>query len=414
MEAAVRWLVLTAFLAVGCLPTIDLEPPPVCDVIDGGVSTPSGRAVFVGRPATVIASRRAPTCPPADGVTVQVRVTDPRLAVVDAGVEGPFIRGQFHAVDVRFTPDRPGPWRVDAVFEPELGRALNEVLAVQPFEPAVRRASLPDAEACAAEGATTSGTMACLGVGTATVSFWRGGQQLQTVPGVGLEASGDAVFVFGVRQVERYVDVGGAFLRRVPDAPFVFDDALLPIDAVAAVNETRFLVASRGRVLTFALDPGAFAPVAVVSLPPGLCLGPPRLIPVDAQTFRLACASRSGFARFCRAFDDSPGACVEVRGGLVGADPQGIWVVEGQEVRRHAMAPQPMSLVLPAGWTVLAVRRWVGSLHPLAVEPTGQVFFLQEGEGLSLGGVEGGSRIVAAPAGQLLVSGAGQRVLFAR
>jgi hypothetical protein len=407
-------------VAAGCLPTIDLEPPPRCDVFDGGISTPTGRAVFVGREATVIASRRAPTCPPGDGVTALVRVTDPRSAVVEAAVEGPFVRGQFHGVEVRFTPTRPGPWRVDAVFEPALGRTVNEVMAIDVLEPGRRLASIPEGTPCVVEGATARGAMVCLSPQSASVSFWRAEQQLQAVPGVGFEVSGDAVFVFGAGQVERFVDVGGAFLRRVPDGLFVFDDTLRPIDAVAALDEDRLLVAANGKVHTVALTGGAFAVTAVQPLPIGACLGAPRLIPAGPDGFRLACTSRveastgATSARFCRSFGDEPDACFEVRGRLVGADADGVWVVEGQSVSRVTGPLERRTLDLPPGWSVMGVRRWAGSFHPLAVEPTGRTLQWRVGELPTLAGLDGAQQLLAAPANGMLVSGGGLRTFLFR
>ncbi|MDX2012744.1 MAG: hypothetical protein SFW67_21270 [Myxococcaceae bacterium] len=411
-----RWLVPCLLLVLGgCLPTIDLEPPPRCDVFDGGLSTPSGRAVFVGRETMVVASRRAPTCPPAEGVTAQVRVTDPAQALVPAEVEGPFVRGQFHGVEVRFTPTVPGPWRVDAVFEPALGRALNEVWAVEVFEPTMRRGAIPEEQRCAAEGLTAQGTMVCLSFEGAQVSFWRDGQQLQAVPGLAIDVRGDSVFVVGPGRVERFVDSGGAFLRRVPDVALTFDASLLPLDAVVALDEERLLVASGGRVLTFSVTSAPFAPQAVVTLPQGLCIEAPRLIPGGVAGFQLACTSRPGASRFCRTFDAQPDACFEVRGRLVGADAEGLWVNDGQTIARVRSSNLSRSLQLPAGWTVLGVRRWAGSLHPLVVEPTGRAFLVREGAaGVVLSGLEGTAQLLAAPPGLVLLSASDQRLAFSR
>ncbi|MCU0696644.1 MAG: hypothetical protein MUC96_08960 [Myxococcaceae bacterium] len=406
---------LLVVVLAGCLPTIDLEPPPRCDVFDGGISTPSGRAVFVGRPTTVVASRRAPTCPPEEGVTAQVRVTDPNLALVGAEIEGPFARGQFHGVEVRFTPTVPGPWRIDAVFEPALGRALNEVWAVDAFEPTMRLGAIPDEQRCATEGLTASGTVVCLAPQGAQVSFWRDGQQLQAVPGLGIDVRGNSVFVLGAGQVERFVDTGASFLRRVPDAPLAFDASLLPLDAVVAVDEERLLVASAGQVFTFSIASASLTPLAVVTLPPGLCLEAPRLVPGGPAGFRLACTSRPGFARFCQAFEPTPDACFEVRGRLVGADDEGLWVTEGQTLTRVRGRAASASVQLPTGWSTVGVRRWAGSLHPLVVEPTGRSFFVRDtARGVTLSGLEGSSQLLAAPPGLVLIGSSTQRLVFAR
>lgn len=403
----------------GCLPTVDLEPPARCDLFDGGLSTPAGRAVFVGREVTVITSRRAPTCPPEGGVTAQVRVLDPRSLVAPARVEGPFVRGQFHGVEVRFTPTRPGPWRVDVVFEPGLGRALNEVLAVEPLEPGQRGAFVGDDVRCALEGVTARGALVCLSSERAEISFWRAGRQLQAVPGVGFDVAGDAVFVVGPGQVERFIDVGGAFLRRVPDVPFGLEEALLPLEAFAAVDEARLLVASRRQVRALSSGDGGFSAGPGLGLPAGLCQSALRLVPVGPDGIRLACTSRVepmgvAFTRFCRSLGDEPDACFEVRGRLVGADVDGPWVVDGQTVSLVTGPLERRSTTLPPGWTVVANARWAGSLHPLAVEPTGRVLVLRAADEPFLAGLDGAGGLVAAPPEGLFVRLAGERAWFPR
>jgi len=59
----VRVFLVLVVVTAGCLPVIDVPPPPTCDASDAGTSTPRGRSVLVGEPALVIISRSASECP---------------------------------------------------------------------------------------------------------------------------------------------------------------------------------------------------------------------------------------------------------------------------------------------------------------------------------------------------------------
>jgi len=106
----VRVFLVLVVVTAGCLPVIDVPPPPTCDASDAGTSTPRGRSVLVGEPALVIISRSASECPVVvDGVAVQAKVTDSQQQPLAADVTGPFSRGRFISAEVRFTPTRARP-----------------------------------------------------------------------------------------------------------------------------------------------------------------------------------------------------------------------------------------------------------------------------------------------------------------
>jgi len=246
----VRVFLVLVVVTAGCLPVIDVPPPPTCDASDAGTSTPRGRSVLVGEPALVIISRSASECPVVvDGVAVQAKVTDSQQQPLAADVTGPFARGRFISAEVRFTPTRPGVYGVEATFDPDLGTGTNQVVAVQSMSAGTVLASLPASIPCVSEGLTSRGAWLCFTEvqGRGQVAVWRSGQALQAVTATGFQVVGDTVWVFNRGSLERFVDRGGDFLVREPDRVLVVDEVAQVTAQLVALDEQRLLRVLRCR-----------------------------------------------------------------------------------------------------------------------------------------------------------------------
>lgn len=409
-----RWSLLLALGAVACLPTVDFSPPPTCDVPDGGVSTPSGRAALIGEEVTVISSRRSPACPPSLDVTLQATVTDGAGTVVPSTVTGPFARGPFVTAEVRFTPSAPGPHQIEVTFDPRLGRATSQVLVVEAPSPGLPLGSIDATVECLADQVTRSGAWVCLG-SDAHVSFWRQGAQLQRVPAAAFEVRGDVVWSFSPDAVERFVDRGASVLPREPDALMALGADLggatlraIDADAVLAVNGEVLQVLTAG--------PAGLERAPPVSVPRGVCSGPLEVMPRDREHFSVACESRPGWLRFCDvpASDPSSSRCGEWRGRLVGVWPSGLWLVDGARLSFHAPGGTA-TLALVNGWTVSSTRRLAGSFSPLVSDAQGRTFMPSVvGESVVLRAVPDGFSLSGLDETRLLLTGQATRSIRGR
>lgn len=368
-----RWCLLS-FVVAGCLPTIDVSPPLVCDVGDAGISTPGGAAVLIDRPLTVIASRRAPACPPSLDVTLQATVADPSAFPVPFTLAGPFARGQFVSAEVTFTPTRPGLHRVEVTFDPTLGRAANEVLAVEPMRLGTRVGSVDSSVRCQAEDVTPKGAWVCLEAGASQVSVWRAGMQLQSFTAVGFARVDEVVWLFGRGSVERFVDLGGDVLVREPDTLLKLDADLAEGELVA-VDRDAVLVVNEGAVHLHTRVGQGLERAPPVLLPRGLCLGSSRVMPVSRTELALSCGSRPDWLRFCRVPLDATAMtrCREVPGRLAGASIDGLWLANAQTLTFTTLEGDT-SLTLPAGWSIASSRRLAQAFSPLVIDAPGRAF----------------------------------------
>lgn len=398
-----RWCLLL-FVVAGCLPTIDVSPPPVCDVGDAGISTPGGAAVLIDRPLTVIASRRAPTCPPSLDVTQQATVTDPAALEVPFTIAGPFARGQFVSAEVTFTPRRAGLHRVEVTFDPSLGRATNEVLAVEAMRLGLRVGSIDSKVRCQSEDVTQKGAWLCLDEAVSQVSVWRQGMQLQAFSAVSFARVDDVIWLFGRGALERFVDLGGDVLVREPDALLKLDADLSQGDVVA-IDRDAVLVVNDGAVHVHTRVGQGLERSPPVQLPRGLCLGGSRVMPVSRTEVALSCGSRPDWLRFCRVPLDATAQtrCREVPGRLAGASVDGLWLANGQTLT-FTNLDGDTSLTLPAGWSIASSRRLAQTFAPLAIDAPGRAFLPR---------VTNGSIVLSAPPdGLSLLSFGRERVLF--
>jgi hypothetical protein len=410
MQGPMRVFLALVVITSGCLPVIDVPPPPTCDVSDAGTSTPRGRSVLVGEPALVIISRSAAECPVVvDGVAVQARVTDAQQRPLVADVAGPFSRGRFVSAEVRFTPTFPGVYGIEATFDPGLGTGTNQVVAVRSVSPGPVLGTLPSSVPCVSEGLTSRGTWLCFSEvqGRGQVAVWRSGQALQALSATGFQVVGDTVWVFNRGGLERFVDRGGDFLARDPDRVLGVDEVPQVTGQLVALDERRVLRVRDGVVDVLTLAGARLDRSEELMVPKGLCAAAARWTADRLGALALACGSREGFVRLCVGTFADPSAlrCREVAGRVVGADLQGGWVQDRSTLSR--ITPNAVtSMVVPEGWQVTASRRVNGSLSPLLTEGSGRVM---------LPSIVDGQVVLSTldPASRLTVVGAGEGLLVA-
>lgn len=407
-----RWFPAVVLLCQACLPTVDFSAPPVCDAADGGVSTPTGRAVLVGEATQVTLSRRSPVCPPSLDVTVQAEVSDPSGQTAAFLQEGPFARGAFVSVDLRFTPMRPGRHQVVATFDPALGRALNEVVAVERMTPARRLGSIDARVPCLQEDVTGLGAWICLDA--SRVSFWRRARQLQSVPGVGFQVVADVVWVFGRGEVERFVDRGGDVLVREPDAVLPLGSDLAVVDQTVAVDEGRLVLLKAGVLHAFELTSGLLTRSPAVGLPRGLCPGEVQLAARGREEVRLACPSRPGWVRSCVLPLAVPASvrCDEDEGRLLGVWPAATWLATDAGLKRRGDQGVTME-AFPTGWS-LATSTRLGGLPSPVIADTQAVAFVPAVGALTLEAAPAGLEVLSAGPSRVLLKGLDSRLILAR
>lgn len=346
-------VVLLVSLA-GCFPTVDVAPPERCDdVADAGV-VPTADVLLVGEPAQVVLAVTPEGCLPA-GVSATVRVDGPDGRRVPA--EGTLETvGRVARVTVAFTPVVPGPHQVSAIVEPSVGAARHVVSVARLAQVSLAgRVDVP----CAEDGLTASGAWLCLA--GSQVTAWRDGMQLQALPASSFVVSGDVAWLLAPGQVERFVDSGGSFLLRAPDAALAFS----PAGTVLARGDDELWDVSGRTVTRYALAKGALQRVGEAELPLGLCPASARLaVDPQAPALWLGCASREGAARLCR-FDvpiTDGGRCREVEGTFVGFDAGVLWLRDASGLRAVgldgpgvtiALAPETRVASTPGGWPIV-------------------------------------------------------------
>lgn len=402
-----RWSLPLALLGASCLPTVDFSPPPICEALDGGISTPSGRAALIDEPLTVVSSRRSPSCPPSLDVTVQASVSDPAGLRVPVEVAGPFARGQFVTVELTFTPRSPGVHQVDAIFEPNLGRASSQVLAVEPPSLGRPLGAIDARVDCLRDQVTAAGAWVCLGP-DAQVSFWRQASLLQRVPATGVEVQGDVVWVFSPGGVERFLDRGGSVVPREPDTLLALG-ADLARASVRAIDQDAVLAVNGEALQVLTVGQAGLERAAPVMVPRGVCGGPLEVAPRGRERFSVACESRPGWVRFCDVPAGGSASCAEWRGRLVGVWTAGSWLVDGARLSFHTL-DGASSLELPAGWTVSSTRRLAGSFSPLVTDGQGNAFLPRvQGDVVSLRALPEGLSLTGLDEARLLLTGSATR-----
>lgn len=356
----------------GCFPTIDVAPPDRCDdVPDAGV-VPTADVLLAGEAAQVTLAVTPTGCLPAS-ITATVRVDGPDGQRVPAQGTLETV-GRVARVTVAFTPVLPGPHQVSAIVEPSVGAARRVVSVARLAEFSLAgRVGVP----CAQDGLTASGAWLCLAGSQVTV--WRDGMQLQALPASSFLVSGDVVWLLAPGQVERFVDSGGTFLVRSPDAAV----GCSPTGAVLARGDDELWDVSDRRVTRTVLAKGALQLVAEADLPPGLCKSSVRLaVDPTEPALWLGCESRAGAARLCR-FDvpvTDGGRCREVEGAFVGFDAGLLWLRDESGLRAVgldgpgvsiALAPETTVTPTPGGWPTVTTpgdQLLLPLLGPLQVE----------------------------------------------
>ncbi len=378
----VAWSLL--LVTTACLPTIDRPAPTPCDLADAGVAAPP-EFLLAGREAVLERPFEALDCLP-EVVTATAEVRDADNLEVPATLA---LRraGRTAVASVRFTPSTPGPLSLTVTFEPTLRRTQRTWQVVQASQAGTARASI--AQPCVREGATGRGAWLCL-ESFSQLSVWRGGQRLQALPALDVAARGDVVWVVGPGQLERFVDRGGAFLVREPDAAMPFDvaGALLPVD------DARFVLVG-ATTLSAWVVPADGPPMleASATRPRGLCLREERFAtaPGDARLW-LTCPARDGFTRLCgldlTAIEGS--TCREVPGTAVGLEAGAVWTAAGAWVTRWGLTGASAAS-LPDGWRAREGRTLEGASWPLVTTPSGDRLLVVERPG--------GPVLEAAPAG---------------
>lgn len=366
----------------------------------------------MGEATLVTLSRRSPVCPPSLDVTIQAGVSDPAGQPAAFLQDGPFARGGFVSIDLRFTPMRPGRHQVVATFDPGLGRAINEVVAVETMTPARRLGSIDARVPCLQDDVTEQGAWICLDA--AQVSFWRRAQQLQSVAGVGFSVVGDVVWVFGRGEVERFVDRGGDVLVRAPDAVLPLGADVAIVDQAVAVDEGRILLLKSGVLHGFQLTSGVLVRAPAVGLPRGLCPGEVQIAARSAEEVRVACPSRPGWIRSCVLPLAAPSSvrCDEDEGRLVGVWPEMTWLATDEGLKRRGDRGATFETI-PLGWSFATSTRLGGLASPVIADAQA-VAFVPARATLSLEAAPRGLRVLSAGPSRVLLEGLDSRLILAR
>lgn len=368
-----RWF-LPAVLVVfaGCFPTVDVAAPERCDDVPDAGAVPESDVLLVGEAASVTLAVTPNGClPPEVSATARVDGPDGQRVPAESTLE---VVGRVARVTVSFTPVVQGPHQVSVIVEPSVGAAHRSVSVARVAQVSLAgRVDVP----CARDGLTASGAWLCLAGSQLTV--WRDDMQLQALPAASFLVSGDVVWLVAPGQVERFVDQGGSFLVREPDAVVPFT----PQGALLARGADELWDVSASRVRRFTLDGGALQPVAEALLPPGLCRAAP-VFAIDSAdpSSWLACESRAGAARLCR-FDvpvTDGGRCREVEGAFSGFEPGVLWMRDASSLRALGLDGSGVSIALASdtkvtptlgGWpfvTTAGGRLLLPVIGPLQVE----------------------------------------------
>lgn len=324
-----RWAVLFLF-ATACLPTIDLDPPEICEVLPF-TAPPSviPRGVVTELDVPLISDQCVPT-----GVMATVEIFDSENLPVqfESAVRS---GGRSAIAHLSVLPQRLGPLQIFVTFEPSLGRVTRTLFVAEPALPPMPDFSV--ATPCSREALTAHGAWVCQLASTVTV--WRDGMLLQTFPSLAMAARGDSVWIAGPGSLERFVDRGLDFFVRDPDVvmPFSATGTLIAAgtDLLWSVNETDFTLHRLDGTSTTA------------SLPRGLCVTAPRfgVATGDARLF-MTCPSRAGHQRLC-ALDVAnveTSDCLEVSGETIGFENGTLWLkVDTQIVERTLAGAKTVS-----------------------------------------------------------------------
>lgn len=365
---------LAAILVVlsGCLQTIDVEPPKVCEVLP-----------FRAMPKIIARDTTAPldvpfiadACLP-EGVSATIEVFDEQnLPVLFSSTLE--VGGRSAIAHLEVLPRHVGELHVIVTFEPSLGRVVRSTLVVEPppvaaFKPAIDGA-------CDEEALTASGTWVCRLQNEVTV--WRNGMLLQSLPATAMTAADDSVWLVAPGQLERFVDRGLDFLVRAPDfaVPFVQPDTAL----LGSGSDTLWTV-DGARATRSHLDATGLVNDAELSLPRGLC-STAASFTATTDALVMTCSSRAAHTRLCRfgASGIGDSRCVELEGTLLGLDDDHVWLsIDGAVL--HAGLDDSTRIVLPPGFSVDAPRRFFEATSwPIASDGKGATVLITR-EGLQL------------------------------
>jgi len=356
-----RWAIV--FLcATACLPTIDLDPPAICEVLP--FTAPPAvipRGVVSELDVPLIVESCLPT-----GVTATVEIFDSENLPVqfESAVRS---GGRSAIARLSVLPQRLGPLQIFVTFEPGLGRTTRTLFVAEPALP-----PLPDfgvATPCTTEALTTQGAWICQLASTITV--WRDGMLLQTFPSLAMAARGDVVWIAGPTSLERFVDRGLDFLVREPDVgmPFSATGTLLAAgsDTVWSITEADFTRHQLDR------------PAVMASLPRGLCSGVKHFgVATGDDRLFMSCSSRPGHQRLC-AFDVTnveASDCLEVSGEAIGFANGILWLRDGDSITERSLVSS-RSLVPPASFTRASRSTWfLDEGWPLLTDPPSEEVLL--------------------------------------
>jgi hypothetical protein len=355
MLRAVRRFAFMLVLA-GCLPTVDVEPPRLCEAL---AVQPTPALIARDTVTTIDVPFIASDCLP-EGVTVTVDVLDSENLPVqfEVALEQ---SGRSAIAHVELLPRHRGPLSIVAVFEPGLGRVVRSTVVVD--SPAQSSFRETVETPCTVEALTTFGISLCQRPNTVTA--WRDGMLLQSLPALGMAVSGETVWRIGP---ERFVDRGLDFLVREPDValPFTFDGVLL------ADGPEVLWVVSDARATRLRFDGMGLVVSAELSLPRGLCEGAPDFGAAAGGLF-LACRSRAAHSRLCRFewLGLNAVRCTEFEGDLLGLDDDHLWVVTGDVLVRAGL-DDSVRFLLPPRMVPRAPARFLDrSSWPIGVDDLG-------------------------------------------
>jgi hypothetical protein len=365
-----RWAIV--FLcATACLPTVDFDPPAICEVLPF-------RAPPSVIPRGVVSELDVPlidgNCLPS-GVTANVEIYDSENLPVQFELD---LRSAGRSAIARLSvlPQRPGPLQIFVTFEPGLGRTTRTLFVAEPALP-----PLPDfsvATPCTTEALTTQGTWIFQLASTITV--WRDGMLLQTFPSLAMAARGDTVWIAGPTSLERFVDRGLDFLVREPDVAMPF-------------STTGTLVAAGSDTVWSITDPDfprhqLNRPPVTANLPRGLCAGVKRFgVATGDERLFMTCPSRVEHQRLCafdvNAIEASP--CRELTGDAIGFANGTLWLRDGMSIT-EATLTSSRSVVPPPDFTRASASDWfLDEGWPLLTDPlSDQVLLVLPGPRLQL------------------------------
>lgn len=339
------WGAAALGLALGLIASACAAPPtPTCRVGVGG--GPAGiPLVLAGAEATVKILGATAMCDAValDGLTLESRVlradgTELKnpSAVVSAE------RGTL-AVTMRFTPDQPGTWQVQARVQPNRGDFATAVEVAEDFSKRTGRPIFAEGSDCQRFEAVSATDTLCHD-GTLRLTLYRSGSKRDEVSASGYSLADDTVWTLGGSRVHRYALSTGSFVDTA------VGDFLQGGNAVVhALGSDRALVSEGATHLLLRFDGSAV--LNAERRPSGLVPSGKFLFSVDGNQLLAADDTRA-----CASALDSNAAprCAPIDyGSPWTADAEGIWFGGNtQRVLRlipHAATglPAPLALDLP-------------------------------------------------------------------